>query len=163
MGDGNIVENDKEFLGSFRQIVSDFLRNLLSLSQKLLSVVLSNHTFQYFLSNRRNNSLIIIHTDFINDFRNLLFNWSKQNSESNFNLLQVSSSRSRLNLLILGPHFHYLRLLQNGNHKVHAFPIDLLLKSPHLIHFHGSFSSVYCEDKSSEEKPCAYHNTSELS
>jgi len=136
------------------------MRNFFSLSQKLFSSVLSNYTLQYFLANWWNNSLIIVHTDLVDDFWYFIFDWSEQNSKRNFNLLQISCSRSWLNLLILGPHFHNLRLLQNWNHKMHAFSIDLLLKSSHLIHFHCSFSSVYCKDKSGEEKPGPYHNTS---
>ena len=43
MGDRDIIQDDIEFFGSLREDVSDLERDLLSLGQELICIVLGDH------------------------------------------------------------------------------------------------------------------------
>lgn len=111
MGDRDIIQDDIEFFGSLREDVSDLERDLLSLGQELICIVLGDHWLENFISNRRDNSLIIIDAKVIEDVAESLLIRAEQNSQGELNLLHVTGTSVWVNKLRSGPYLKDFRFL----------------------------------------------------
>lgn len=64
VGDGDIVQDKVEAAGSSGQVVTDQTGNHLSLSNQLRGVELSDDRFEDFIDNRREDSLVVVCSEF---------------------------------------------------------------------------------------------------
>jgi hypothetical protein len=62
VSDGNIIKDDIELLSSLTQLLSYFKGDLFSLGKKLICVVLSHYLLEHLVSDRRDDSLIVVST-----------------------------------------------------------------------------------------------------
>mmetsp|Transcript_50127 Transcript_50127/g.92529 ORF Transcript_50127/g.92529 Transcript_50127/m.92529 type:complete len:242 (-) Transcript_50127:80-805(-) len=145
MGDGNVIHQDVELSGSLCDCFPDFLGHLLSLSQQLLSIVLSNGCFQHLVGNGWQDALIIVFT------QGLVYVWqplhirTEEHSAMDGDGLKILGSCCGLNELRANPN-----IVQLGSHhprdlEVSAFTSDLVLNSCEHVQDHCALASIHIE------------------
>ena len=89
MSDGHIIQQDVVLLSTLLQKLRNTLRNLLSLCEQLLSVVLSNHGLHDFVTQRGEDTLSVISTHFSVDLCKMVHIRMGQHSKRNTHRLQI--------------------------------------------------------------------------
>ena len=93
MGDRHIIKLDVVLLSTLLQKLTNTLRDLFSLSQKLLSVVLGNHSLHDLVTQRGKHTITVIRTHLTMNKRKILLVRMSQHSKRNTNGLQIFSTR----------------------------------------------------------------------
>lgn len=98
VGDGHIIQQDVVLLRTLRKKLRNTLRDLLSLREQLLSVVLSHDSLHDFVAQRRQNTLSVISAHFSVDLGKMVHIRMRQHSKGNTHRLQILRTRLRRDL-----------------------------------------------------------------
>ena len=113
VSDGHIIELDVVLIGTLLEKLTNTLGNLLSLRQKLLSVVLGNHSLHDLVSERGKHTITVVGTDLTVDEGQVLFVGMSQNSKGNTDSLQILGTSLGRDLTRSGTDVVDVRVLQN--------------------------------------------------
>lgn len=144
--DGDIVEHDIEVLASVSQAISDLLRDLLSLSEELSSVVSGDDGFEHLIDNRGQNATVIVHAQESVQLMQILGVRTEQHSQRDVNHLQIFGSSAALNLLGVRAHIIDDLTLEVGHLEVPSFAHDVVLHSAELVELKGTMTRLDIEN-----------------
>jgi len=92
ISDSNVIKDNVEFKGAFAKIFTDLPGDLLSLSDELLGVVLSDDGLEHLIGDGWENTLVVIDTSVVVDLGELILLGSEQKSQSDVNILEILST-----------------------------------------------------------------------
>lgn len=160
ISDRNIIENNVEFKGAFAENITDLGGHLLSLGDKLLSVVLGDDRLEHLVGDGGQDTLVVIRTDVVVDLGQFCLVWAEKDSKSDVNCLQVLSTGLGGHELGSSPDLEVVNLLEEGDTEVHAFTVYVLLQAAHGIHLEGTVATIdaeneLCHEDTSEQDTAA--------
>lgn len=158
----HIVDDNVVFEGTLLEHLSDFLRNFLSQRNQLLSRVLSGSSFEHFLRDLGQEALGVIGTEIEQDSGKLLLDGSKQNSHDNDDLLHIFGVSFTREHLWLCAHLESLNLISERKLEMHAFTINLSLKTFQIVLDDNAVTWLNNEDEVAEENTGAEHAEAKL-
>mmetsp|Transcript_20392 Transcript_20392/g.36628 ORF Transcript_20392/g.36628 Transcript_20392/m.36628 type:complete len:300 (+) Transcript_20392:422-1321(+) len=143
VGDGDIIQRQMEMRPALNQFGLDPVRNLSTLTQKLLRIVLRHNRLENLISNRRQNTLIKISPELSVKLRQFFNNGTPQHTELNVNHLQILRSRHTGDFTRFRPYVDDDRALDDGDDEVGALVADVGENtSAEGVEHDGTFTTV---------------------
>jgi hypothetical protein len=81
VSDGHIIKDDGELLSSLGEDGSDLMAHFVSLNQELFGIILGHNRLEGLLANRRNDSLVVVSSNLVEDPGDVVLNWSVKKSQ----------------------------------------------------------------------------------
>mmetsp|Transcript_20788 Transcript_20788/g.45787 ORF Transcript_20788/g.45787 Transcript_20788/m.45787 type:complete len:230 (+) Transcript_20788:307-996(+) len=156
--DGHVVHEDPELACPLHNGLANGLRDVLSLRQQLLSVVLSNRGLHYLVRNGRQDSLIIVFSERLVDVGQTVHVRLEKHAAMNRHSLEVLRARGCLNELRPQPNVVPLGLHEPRNPEVCAFFPDLVIDTTHHVQHYDPFAAIYIK-KAKGRKCCKASET----
>jgi hypothetical protein len=123
------------------------LGNEVSLGDELTSIKLSYNSLQDLIRNWRQNSLVVVNSERGEDFGKLVRDWTKEDTESNIDVLQVLGPSDDGNCPGSGSNVKDIWSLDPWDVKMSSLSNHISLDSTKSIEYYGSVPSVNCRNK----------------
>lgn len=152
----DIVEDQSERLRPGLKLLANVLRDFFSHRDQLGGIVLSNDRLEHFSADRRQNSVIVVLTNVVQDHRQLVLLRPEQYTQRKVHRLEIPGARERGNLAVPGPDLEVLRRLQKRNLEVHAFGVDFVRQASRAVEEQRALATVDDEDELGSNKAEAH-------
>ena len=113
----------------------------------MLGIVLSDGGFEDFVSDRGDDTFVVVLTDVGQDDRQVLGDWAVEKTHADVDSLHVVGTSCRVDHCGLGPDLKPDDSVNEGNLEVHALTVDMGLKTFESAHPDCTLSAVNHKDK----------------
>ena len=145
LSDWDIIDDNLEVLGTLLKSLTDEVRDLFSLGEKLTSVVLGDDWLEHFINDGWEYTLIVVRSESTVELGKLRLVRSVQHSQADVNHLEIFGTSDWLDDLRVGSHVVDDGSFKPWNQQMKTFLENLVANTRDLVELDSSVTSINCK------------------